>query len=142
MKKQLLIFIQIICFLLMGQRGMAQDLPFSIQLQEETQLHLPALQAYAFAQYGDYTLLLTGMTSGLHGFRPPDAFPVANANDSIYVLDIADDSLWSAPLTSLPACAAGAARSHQPAVFSGCRSLVPHRRIWLQSHRQWLYYFP
>ncbi len=85
-----------------GSGLFAQNLPFSLQIQELNHANVPALQSYAHAQHGDYWLLMAGMTGGLHDFRPPMAFPVASANDSIYVMDVADDSLWAAPLTSLP----------------------------------------
>lgn len=88
--------------LLLGAISFAQNLPFSLEVREVNQVNVPALQAYAYAQQGDYWLLMTGRTSGLHAFQPPFAFPVSGANDKIYIMDVADDSLWTIPLTSLP----------------------------------------
>lgn len=82
--------------------SLAQNLPFSLEVREINNANVPDLQAYAFAQHGDYWLLMTGRTSGLHAFQPPFAFPVNGSNDKIYVVDVADDSLWEAPLSSLP----------------------------------------
>jgi hypothetical protein len=96
-------FYPFLILMLCGNLLVGQRTDFRLQLEPVALTNAPAIHSYAFAKWGDDILFLGGRTSGLHGFRPPFAFQTSGANDRIYVLNIKQDSLWSAPLTSLGA---------------------------------------
>ncbi|WP_333808564.1 hypothetical protein [Flavobacterium sp.] len=63
---------------------------------------LPGLHSYAFAQHNGKWLIIGGRKDGVHARQPFNAFPDAQNNKDIYVVDIATQQSWSASLNSLP----------------------------------------
>lgn len=63
---------------------------------------LPGLHSYAFAQYNGKWLIIGGRKDGVHARQPFNAFPDAQNNTDIYVVDIATQQSWSASVNSLP----------------------------------------
>ena len=83
----------------------AGALPFDVTLKPVQIPGIPALHSYAVAQSGGQWLLTTGRRNGLHTIDTTlvNAFPPAEANDSVYVVDPAARRVWSAGLSTLPA---------------------------------------
>ena len=63
---------------------------------------LPGLHSYAFAQHNGKWLIIGGRKDGVHARQPFNAFPGAQNNTDMYVVDIATQQSWSASLNSLP----------------------------------------
>jgi hypothetical protein len=64
--------------------------------------NLPGLHSYAFGQHDGKWLVLGGRKDGLHARQPFNAFPAAQNNTDIYVIDVDGQQFWSASVTSLP----------------------------------------
>ncbi len=75
---------------------------YSIQLTPVNVPGLRGLHSYAFGQANGKWLVIGGRKDGLHARQPFNAFPLAQNNDSIYVIDVAAQQYWSASLNSLP----------------------------------------
>ncbi|MFI5171789.1 MAG: T9SS type A sorting domain-containing protein [Chitinophagales bacterium] len=80
------------CFCLRSQTA---GPPFSISLEEITWSDWPALHSFAFGKWDGRWLIMSGRTGGLHGFLPPNPFPVTEANNSIEMLDPVTGEQWS-----------------------------------------------
>lgn len=63
---------------------------------------LPGLHSYAFAQHNGKWLIIGGRKDGVHARQPFNAFPGAQNNTNIYVVDIASQQSWSGSVNSLP----------------------------------------
>ena len=63
---------------------------------------LPGLHSYAFAQHNGKWLIIGGRKDGVHARQPFNAFPGAQNNTDIYVVDIATQQSWSASVNVLP----------------------------------------
>ena len=63
---------------------------------------LPGLHSYAFAQHNEKWLIIGGRKDGVHARQPFNAFPGAQNNTNIYVVDIATQQSWSVSVNSLP----------------------------------------
>ncbi|MBV9209971.1 MAG: hypothetical protein JOZ52_05050 [Acidobacteria bacterium] len=91
---------------------------FTVELKPVAASSLPALHSFSLAVGSDGKwLIIGGRTNGLHAFvqssnngttPPPNAFPVANANRLVWVIDPATGKTWSAPLDGLPVSIADA----------------------------------
>ena len=80
----------------------AQNLPYTLQIQQITMPSLPDLQSAVSAQSGGLWLLFGGRTNGLHGFDPSGLvnFPPQFQNNNIYVINPATGQTWSMPWSS------------------------------------------
>ncbi|MCB0820831.1 MAG: hypothetical protein KDC13_09420, partial [Bacteroidetes bacterium] len=76
---------------------------FPIELETRTFKGLPELHSYCWAQNEGKWLIMSGRNNGLHGFQPPNAFPTANQNQMIYVIDPVNNTVHSASVSGLPA---------------------------------------
>ena len=76
---------------------------FQIELEEFQIAGAPGLQSFVVGanEAGEW-LLLGGRTDGLHLRRPFESFLPNGNNTVIYVIDPYEDSVWSAPLSTLP----------------------------------------
>jgi len=63
---------------------------------------LPGLHSYAYGQHEGKWLIVGGRKDGLHARQPFNAFPGAQNNTDIYVVDIATLQSWSASVNVLP----------------------------------------
>lgn len=89
--------------LLIGGKTFAQDtFKYRVVLNPITVAGLPGLHSYAFAQSNGMLLIVGGRTDGLHARQPFNAFPAAQNNTDIYVVDIKNGMSWSASISSLP----------------------------------------
>lgn len=84
-------------------KAQPQPVDFPVELETRTISGLPALHSYCWAQLNGKWLIMSGRTNGLHGFQPPLAFPTANQNQNIYLVNPATSSVLSVGLSSLPA---------------------------------------
>jgi hypothetical protein len=99
MKKQFLMFLS----LLFCTGAMAQaSFPYDLQLTPVTINGLPGLHSYAFGQHDGKWLIIGGRKDGVHARQPFNAFPGAQNNTNLYVVDVATQQSWSASVNSLP----------------------------------------
>lgn len=75
---------------------------YTLELEDVTVPNLPGLHSYAYAQHNDKWLVIGGRRDGLHARQPFNAFPQAQNNTDIYVIDATGQQFWTASLTSLP----------------------------------------
>lgn len=106
MKKTLLkitlsIFFAILCFPT-SSIGQTQYDPIQLQVSAHPIAGMPALHSFSWAKYQNKWLILGGRNNGLHGFQPPFAFPTANQNDSIFLVDPDSNLIWKVSASSLP----------------------------------------
>ena len=99
MKKQFAIILSLLLSSLMGQAQVQFD--YQLQLTPVTVTGLPGLHSLAVAQHNGKWLLIGGRKDGVHARQPFNAFPVAQNNTNIYVVDVTTNQVWSAPLSSL-----------------------------------------
>lgn len=92
----------IIFILLSGLFLTAQQFPYQIQIEPVEFESLPGLHSYAIGQADGKWLLIGGRRDGIHARQPFNAFPEVHNNDEIYVVDVATQQWWSAPLDLLP----------------------------------------
>lgn len=74
--------------------------PFSITLSpEEVNFYLPALQSFVVATYNGLYIILGGLKVGFHGTsNNPPPFLTTFANDSIWVIDVANEKSYGVPV--------------------------------------------
>ncbi len=99
MKKQLLLLIVLLSIKIVTAQN---TFPYDVQLTPITIANLPGLHSYAFAQHNGKWLILGGRKDGIHARQPFNAFPNAQNNTNIYVVDIATQQSWSASVNALP----------------------------------------
>jgi hypothetical protein len=75
---------------------------YDVVLTPVTVSGLPGLHSYAFGQYNGKWLIIGGRKDGIHARQPFNAFPGAQNNTDIYVVDIATQQKWSASVNTLP----------------------------------------
>lgn len=98
MKKYILLYL----ILLLSKIVVAQNtFPYDVQLTPITIANLPGLHSYAFAQHNGKWLIIGGRKDGIHARQPFNAFPNAQNNTDIYVVDIATQQFWSAAVNNL-----------------------------------------
>ena len=96
------IYFFILLILLSGKVTFAQNtFPYNVQLTPITIANLPGLHSYAFAQHNGKWLILGGRKDGIHARQPFNAFPNAQNNTDIYVVDVATQQSWSTSVNSL-----------------------------------------
>ncbi len=76
--------------------------PYTITLEEVTWTDWPGLHSFAKGAWDGRWLLMSGRTGGLHGFLPPNPFPVNEANNKIYMFDPVSGEHWSVFTNTLP----------------------------------------
>lgn len=86
--------------LFVSGRTLAQQ-PFAIGLQAST-ISVPATHSGAFAERNGKWIFIGGRIDGVHIMQAMMAFPVYGKNDSIYVVDPATNTRYSADATTLP----------------------------------------
>jgi hypothetical protein len=100
MKKQ---FIIVLSLLLTNFVNHAQvQFDYQVQITPVNVTGLPSLHSLVGAQHDGKWLLIGGRKDGVHARQPFNAFPVAQNNTDIYVVDVLSNQVLSAPLTSLP----------------------------------------
>ena len=82
-------------------RSQSDSLPFEIIIEECTFEHWPALHSFAFGEWQDKWIIITGRINGLHGFDPETAFPMEGANDQIWILDPVTGTSVGTDMTAL-----------------------------------------
>ncbi|MEN9488775.1 MAG: hypothetical protein RL494_1040 [Bacteroidota bacterium] len=93
----------ILSLLFFSKIAVAQStFPYDVQLTPINITNLPGLHSYAFGQDNGKWLIIGGRKDGVHARQPFNAFPNAQNNTDIYVVDVATQQFWSASLNSLP----------------------------------------
>jgi hypothetical protein len=94
------------------------NVPYSLSLEAFSVEGFPGLHSMVHADLDGKLVLLAGRKNGMHGFPPRRsaqliaAFPVTQANDTVYVLDLAARKLLgSASVAALPAAVANQLRA-------------------------------
>jgi hypothetical protein len=75
---------------------------YDVVLTPVTVSSLPGLHSYAFGQHNGKWLIIGGRKDGIHARQPFNAFPGAQNNTDLYVVDIATQQTWSASVNTLP----------------------------------------
>ncbi|MEZ4875489.1 MAG: hypothetical protein R2793_08580 [Flavobacteriaceae bacterium] len=84
-------------------KGASQNtFEYTLELNPITIQNLPGLHSYAFGQSDGKWLIIGGRRDGLHARQPFNAFPASQNNDELFVIDLANQTFWSTPLTPLP----------------------------------------
>lgn len=100
MKTRFLVFVLLALF----NKAYSQNtFNYTVELLPVSIPNMPGLHSYVHAQHNGKWLLLGGRADGVHARQPFNAFPQAQNNTNIYVVDIATSQVWSAPVTTLPA---------------------------------------
>jgi len=95
-------FIALLAFLFVIQITSAQsDFNYTIELEAISIPGLQGLHSYAFAQHDGKWLIIGGRKDGLHARQRFNAFPAAQNNTEIYVIDANSKQFWTASLNSL-----------------------------------------
>ncbi|MEW6469366.1 MAG: T9SS type A sorting domain-containing protein [Bacteroidota bacterium] len=94
-----------------GFAQFGQQPPFTLDLQPATDVSLPGLHSFAFAEYGTKWLFVGGRTNGLHGMSSNDGFPLQYANNNIVVIDTLTWQTYYGSLAALPDTIADPLRS-------------------------------
>jgi len=74
---------------------------YTVELQPYTIPGLPGIQSYAWAVHEGKWLIMGGRKDGLHARQPFNAFPQAQNNTDIYVIDIQSQQYWTASVNTL-----------------------------------------
>lgn len=98
MKKQFALYMLLFFIGLKAQN----TFPYRVQLTPVTVANLPGLHSYAFAQHNGKWLVVGGRKDGIHARQPFNAFPGAQNNTQLYVVDVAAGQSWSASVDGLP----------------------------------------
>ena len=81
----------------------AQDaFNYDLELQPVNIPNLPGLHSYAFGQHDGKWVVIGGRRDGVHARQPFNAFPAAQNNTDIYVIDVANSTFWKASVSVLP----------------------------------------
>ena len=75
---------------------------YNVQLTPITISGLQGLHSYAFAQHNGKWLIIGGRKDGVHARQPFNAFPNAQNNSNIIVIDVATQQFWTASLNLFP----------------------------------------
>jgi hypothetical protein len=75
---------------------------YDVVLTPVTVSGLPGLHSYAFGQHNGKWLIIGGRKDGIHARQPFNAFPGAQNNTDIYVVDIITQQTWSTSVNVLP----------------------------------------
>lgn len=79
----------------------AQSFNYSIFLEPLPIENLDGTHSYAFGQHDGKWLIVGGRKDGIHARQPFNAFPAAQNNDEMMVIDPESGQVWSANLGSL-----------------------------------------
>ncbi|MEN9700572.1 MAG: hypothetical protein RLZZ301_1770 [Bacteroidota bacterium] len=97
MKKSLFI-VAFIGFQLLVQ---AQQFPFELALKKDSIAGFTGLHSFVYGQRFGKIVAIGGRTDGIHARQPFNAFPAAQNNQQIVVLDLLTKQVWTANLSSL-----------------------------------------
>lgn len=75
---------------------------YQLEIRPITLNGLPGLHSHVVAQHEGKWLLIGGRKDGIHARQPFNAFPAAQANTDIYVVDLKAGKVWSASTAALP----------------------------------------
>ena len=78
------------------------DFNYEITLVPVKVNNLPGLHSYAYAQHQGKWLIIGGRKDGLHSRQPFTSFPASQNNTDIFVVDVANNQIWSSPVSLLP----------------------------------------
>ncbi len=93
-----LVFLTLIIFC--GKNSFAQQ-QFTVDIEEITVPNFPAFHSGAYAELNGKWIFIGGRTNGLHGFHTGDGFPFFGINNTIYVVDIITQDIFSYSADSL-----------------------------------------
>lgn len=96
-----LIITSVILFSLFMNTKAQTSFDYQVELTPVHVANLPGLQSYVFAQHDNKWIIIGGRKDGLHARQPFNAFPLANNNSTIYVVDINTNQSWSVSLSTL-----------------------------------------
>lgn len=97
---------------------------YEVQLTPVAISDLPGLHSYAFGVSDSLWVFIGGRRDGLHARQPFNAFPEAYNNDSIYVVDHNNQTVWSKSVDGLPISISEQLQSSNMNFFQDADTLV------------------
>jgi hypothetical protein len=82
--------------------GAQEQFQYDVALQPVAVPGLPGLHSYSVGQHDGKWLIIGGRRDGLHARQPFNAFPAAQNNTDIFVIDQAEGKFYSRSIASLP----------------------------------------
>ncbi len=98
--KPISLLLAIISFI--GIAHSQNNLNYTLELVPVSIPNLPGLHSFAHGQANGKWLIIGGRRDGLHARQPFNAFPAAENNTDIYVIDVNTQQFWSTSVNSLP----------------------------------------
>lgn len=90
------------CLLCTAFLAQAQEEPYALELEEVTVSGFEGLHSGVGIKWREYWIFIGGRTNGLHGFRPPLAFPIKDEHGKIVVVDVEQDLRWEQSMENWP----------------------------------------
>lgn len=100
--KQLIFFLFLLLLATVSEVRAQSSFAYNVELAPVVVSNLPGLHSFAFGQHDGKWLIIGGRTDGLHARQPFNAFPGAQNNTDIYVIDVSGQQWWSSSLNVLP----------------------------------------
>ena len=100
MRRQLLLAVILACASMISHAQSSFN--YTVDIQAVSTPGLPGLHSFAFAQHNGKWLVIGGRKDGIHARQPFNAFPMAQNNTDIYVIDIQTKQFWTASVNGLP----------------------------------------
>ncbi len=98
--------------------------PYSIKLEPVIPNGFTGLQSFAWAKAGNKVLLIGGRTDGLHKRQPFASFSNNFNNTELLVIDLATETIWRKPVSTLATPLAEQLQSTNMAFFQNGNQLV------------------
>lgn len=92
----------LLVFLAISSVLCAQQEPYFLALEETELTAFEGLHSGVGVKWNQYWIFIGGRTNGLHGFRPPLAFPSKQAHGKIVIIDVALNRRWEQSMASWP----------------------------------------
>lgn len=89
-------------FIALNLGAKAQEFPYSVVVHPKFSSPSLAVQAFAYARYNDYILIIGGRKDGLHRRQPFASMDSAGMNSFITLYNTVDNSIYSTSIITLP----------------------------------------
>ncbi len=102
--KRSIIFVTLLFFAFLKEQQVLaqQEFPYQLTLKKSAMDSLIGVHSFAMGQHGNTILIVGGRRDGLHARQPFNAFPAAQANQQLIVIDLENEHIWTRDLAELP----------------------------------------
>lgn len=95
-------FTLLTCLFVLTQLNAQPNFYYELNIKPVVIPNFPGLHSYAYAQHQGKWLIIGGRKDGIHARQPFNAFPAAQNNTDIYVVDVENKQFWSSSVNVLP----------------------------------------